>query len=591
MSSLGNTALKFMNIRLARPKTDGLALLIVVALVALLFRAGGVGYVTDSLFADDSFVFINPSLELGIRSLWMPYAGYYFLYQRIIALLASCLPLVVTPYIFLGAWLTAFLSVAWVLHRHARNVGLADYTIAFLVGAIAIQPNAVATSFFFLNASHFFLGTALALYICIPGQKPHSVLDLIFLVVASLSGPFSALMIPILAVQLIVLRDFLARKETYVIVTICGIVQAISIVASQRLNRGGLTASMDQWMDAIGSVFFFGTSNMAARIGVVMFWGIAVLFLIQWVIGRERCHNRAMWLSPLLAAAAAISMYVVAALAISPSELSELSALNELHSRYFIFPCSLVFYAALVCTRGSKIAQLSIACLISGICLSTFKTVPTAKASSNAEVFARVHLQWIAYSKFQRVKPGLAIPINPQWPMYPPFWNVRGKEVGDSTTARGDEYHRLISIGAERADGEFDPQADVGGEKVTARYFDIREYCTESNYLALEVEIWRSRMGWARVSWGEPGLFDSSKSIERFYPEGFSVMQFAFRRDLSDFLVRLDPAEGVEDSGALSWLSRPKVKQVFENYGVTVAHRTKPGGEAKIREIRLFCLE
>jgi hypothetical protein len=564
--------------------------LILVASIALLMRIDDLGYVADSLWAEDGSIYINQAHELGWRSLWVPYAGYQFLYPRIVALLASPLPLAVIPYVFFFAWWIAFILIADVLKDRAKEAGLNEPLILFLICAIALQPNH-GESFFNLTNTHTILGIALAFYVCIPTPKPASVRTILFLILASLSGPFSAFLIPILAMQLILLRDFSARKATYIVVPLCGLIQAIFILGSERMDGAQTDTDLTHWNKAISTFLYFGGSNTLGYRAAVIFWVIAAVFLCKWLAEKWRSPDRILWLTPFFATATAFFLFFLGALASVP-ELVRLSPL-DICSRYFLIPYSLLFFTALVCTKDHRAAQVTTIALISAICGAGYLNVDRSGRGSSLGVIPYENMQWTAFAKFGHIKADLVIPINPQLPIYPLAWTVDLKKGAAESSAIQIPKPILLTPQSGQIHRKVDPSDGASFRETQADralYFDIKNDCAMNKYLALEVDIWRARMGWARLHWGKPGTFDSERSLTRFYPGGSVVMQFAFRRDTSEHLLKLDPVEGVTDL-AFARFSQRVSRGVPPPAGVTVAEPTQPGGEMRISEVRLFCLQ
>lgn len=569
-------------------------LVIAACFICLLARINGVDLVEESLLGDDGFLFINQSHEHGIRSLWMPYAGYHFLYQRLIALASIHLPSIAIPYIFFISWLLSFFSAAYVLMVRGKSLGLSDCLIVVLVCAIALQPTNVGGSFFFLSNAHFFLGIALCIHICTPSTgRPPSAAEIPLLIVASLSGPVSALMTILLVVQQIICRDFALRRATYTIVLLGGLTQIICILGSQRFNNV-YEVNLAHWARAIESFLRFGTDDNLCLFSAASFWSLSLILMIRWVYNRENHADAMTWLAPLFLTASAFAIFLLTGFSVSvrPS----LPAMNPLHwefSRYFLIPYSLSFYSAVVCARDHQWAQIAIVSLLGIICASTFSTTGLADRASTAPLLSRVNLQWTAYARFQKIRTDLLIPINPPWAVYPPFWSaqlgrknstIEGEPKADSYFLVTPETSPLNSYGTRPDDTVSDSEAPH------SIYINVDKRCPMSRYLALEIYIWRSRMGWARVSWGTLGNFDIKHSLERFYLDGSTIMQFAFRRDVSDEIVKIDPTEGVPDSPFLRQMEAPGFKEFLSYHGVVGGAVTAPGGEFRIEEIRLFCL-
>lgn len=563
-----------------------LPLLLLISAGALSIRIDDFSYIEQSLWYEDGLVYITQASESGLRSLWITLGGYQILYNRIVALIAIHLPLVATPYIYVIAWLLAFSSIILVLTIRGKLVGIDGWLATFFACAIALQPNH-GEPFFNLNHSYFFLGIALALYACIPTRKPISHYEAVFLVIACLSGPFSAIMLPLMLLQMVILRDFFVRRTMYLIFFTCGLIQCFYL-ASWRLSS--ITAEDPaRWLHALSGFIFFGQSGNLVQLTATCFWTTTLIYLFRWVRYKRTEVDDALWLPPPLAALAVIGFFCVC-VSSSAYFLPSLGPL-DMGARYFLIPYSLTFFIAIACTKQHGSALTAVIAMISVICATAPLTVDREDRSSTTGLLSHVNMQWTAFVKFHSIKPDILIPINASLPMYPPV-HARTKNAGNGAKNLGNvdgpillypQHDRPSSLVAHDRQGA----VTIPPEQGPSVYFDIRSYCPNSKYLALEIDIWRSRMGWASVYWGHLAGFSSERSLRRFYPSGAVTMQFAFRRRISDDIVRFYPAEGVADSPVvrtvnLPWMRRP---------GTIMAEPTRPGGELKVSEARLYCLE
>lgn len=569
--------------------------LLITSSLALLPRINDFHYVAGGLIGDDGYAFANDAYKLGAASLWTPYSGYLFLYQRLIALIASYLPLELTPYIFFAAWLLSFFLFIFAVKSRGELLGLNRPMIYFLVCAISLQPSYVE-AFFVFSSSHFFLGAALMLYVCVPAKEPTPVVATLLLLFVSLSGPFSAFATIVLLLQLPIFRDFPVRRHVYIVVPMCGLLQVLCMLALSRLNSATMNVSVMYVLQAILSLLLFGNNEKLIYISAGLFWTTSLALLIRLISqpgSRFECAKR---LSPLFVALSAALLFLASVLLFSaapivPSPLS-------IGSRYFFIPYSLAFYSAIVCAQNHKWARFALVSSISVTCGASFVSVDIADAPSTARMYSRVDQQWIANAKFQKMKPDLIIPINPPWPIYPPLWNVqlnRARSHSNNVVPHSApillDWSKDLSMPA--SGGHEETPGATTPEAVRALYFDISKHCATSPYVAIEIDAWRSQMGWARLSWGESEDFGQERSMEKFYPSGSVVMQFAFHRRTSDHLIRLDPAEGVPDSQALQMLhssANSSLRKSLSRNGVTIAHLTSPGGEFVIQKIHLYCL-
>jgi hypothetical protein len=566
-------------------------ILVAVAFFGLLLRLHSLNYITESLWNEDGYL-INQSYDLGIKSVWTPFS-YLFVYHRLVALLARLLPLVLTPYIFFIAWAFAYFLTIWVIKTRSQSTALDPLSALLLTLAITFQPSH-GEAWFNLNQTHCTLGIALCLYVCIPARKPASPAESLFLLVASLSGVNSIVLTVILACQLVVLSDFHTRKATYILVPAGALVEGAFLFASHRVQQTGIDSSPMDWLHAISIFLTFAATSAGLRIIAVLFWLITFFYFWRWILQKKSQPDRAVWLSPLLAAGTAVLMLLAAAV----SEGKWLRGLSpmDIDSRYFLIPYSLFFFVAFICTKDKRPVQITLACLAGIICATEFVTVDRADRASSTGILAHANMQWIAFSRFQKIRPDLIIPINSPYPIYPPDPYVQiAKGEPNGSIGNAAEAAPIILIPLRATDLRAVLRSDKTLSVPSVVSFDIKKYCAVTRYIALEVDIWRERMGSAKVYWKSGRNMVSEKSLERFYPAGFVTMQFAFRKDATDSHIDFYPALGVGDSAVVRKLAQ--WQQDLREMGqpldskTTVAQPTPAGGEVRLKEVRLFCLK
>jgi hypothetical protein len=412
-----------------------------------------------------------------------------------------------------------------------------------------------------------------------------------FLLITSLSGAFSLVLTPVIAAQLILLRDFTQRRMVYLIVPTCGSIECLFIFASHRLS--GLDTNVGDWTHAFVVFFSFGAESAVVFVASGLFWIITAGALVRWTSSRHTLASREEWMFPVFPCLAAACVFLSGALAMGPL-LPTLSPL-DMSSRYFLIPYSLLFLAAFVCTKDKKWAQAILVVLLSIIFIAEFRTVDRPDRASSTGWLIHGNMQWTAFTKFHDIKPDLTIPINSPLPAYPPMDFVKitkrnpSVSPADSTglellyvrPTTGREAHATATAGAEFAFHAADATSAV--------YFDISRACVGQPYLGVEIRVWRSRMGEAMISWEPMKTYPiRDNSLKRFYPEGDVTMQFAFRRNLDDSVITFQPALGLEDSAFLSLVRR--YQDFFNKAGISVGRPTESGGDVNIRGVRLFCL-
>jgi len=571
-------------------------LLLIIVVIGLFARLHSIGFVPESLWGSD-VLFINQSYELGIQSLWTRFigfndeVGYYFLYHRMVALIARCLPLVLTPYIFFAGWLLSFLMVVYVLKSRAEQLGMGAIAVLLIAVAITLQPSH-GEAWFNLNQAHFTTGMALALYICMPTRKPPSMLDIVFLIVTSLSGISCIFLLPVLALQLLVLKDFRTRRSLYILVPICAAIEAALLFGSGRVGAGGSNVNISDWLSALRSFFLFGAENWLVDLFAILFWLLTIFGFVSWLQSDRRRADRHLWLAPLLALLAAALMFLGAAM-IMGGWLARLSPL-DMASRYLLIPYALVFFAAVICNSDSRQRLTAMGCLILAICILTFRTVDRPDRASSTGLLEHRNLQWLAHAKLHELRPDAFIPVNPDWPMYPPLCRV--EVPGPASHVTEDLSRRTVTLHPQRAHFMRHDDRDWvidAGETNTMLEFAIGEHCLGHDYLALEVDAWRSKSGDATLYWKDVGSPDRDEgSLVRFYPAGEITMQFAFRRAEQDDTLWLYPSAGVVNSTVVQEFARMSLPYVKHGKVTSiVARATPPGGEIRIRSVRLICLD
>jgi hypothetical protein len=581
-----------------RPQFSTLSwpLLLLVLSLSLFIRLHSLDYIPESLWNEDGTVFINQSHEFGIKSLWIPFQGSLFLFHRLVALLATRAPLIAVPYIFFGAWVLSFFLIVWVVKHRGTLLRIDSFSLFFLLLAIALQPSQ-GEAWFNMNHVNFFFGVLLAIYVCTPVQRSSSVAEILLLVLVSLSTQCTTIIAAILFLQLIVLRDFSVRRATYIVVLGAAVIQVFFGATAHRLEQTGIGGSPIDWLNAALALLFFGKTDTFVCAASASFWVVTFVYLVKWILSKGTGVDRILWLSPLFAAVTAVIVFAVETFAVGrylsilpPSPL-------DMESRYFLVPYSLLFFAAFVCTKDAKNAQTVLFFLVGLICGSGFLTVDRSDRASTTGLLAHTNMQWSAFAKLQRIEPDIVIPINSPWPTYPPIWNVQVRKVRLAATAGDHVKPNPILLSPRQSNADGDPPNMERSELIrnfppempTLRFY-IGNYCVKTRYLALEIDIWRSKMGAARIYWGQWDHTDTNKSLDRFYPAGAVTMQFAFRRDISDSTIELQPALGVPQSAIVRTLRYLKSKN-GSSLGITVAEPTSPGGKVALKEVRLLCLE
>jgi hypothetical protein len=210
------------------PGAGGTALILALCALVLIVRRPDALF-TAQFWAEDCAVYFKDSIELGVAALVVPYAGYFTLVQRLVALVASPVPAAFAPLAFnVLALATALLVILRVLSRRLEL----PYR-ALLALAIVLVPH---TGEVFLTATNLQWITALAMVAVVFSRAPQTlvawIVDVAWLVVAGLSGPFVIFIVPLVIIRMV--REGSTRHRVVIlsIAVGCALLHALALATS-----------------------------------------------------------------------------------------------------------------------------------------------------------------------------------------------------------------------------------------------------------------------------------------------------------------------------------------------------------------------
>jgi hypothetical protein len=487
-----------------------------LVLWAVLLRSRGLGSraIAESLWTEDSTIFLNQAYALGEATLWTSYHGFLYTFQRLVCLPVAGLPLAAVPYLLFAGWCLAFLVLGYVLDDRLGRRGLGVVWVSLAVAFIALQPHD-GEVFFSITNSQWVLGLALALYIGLPEPDPGWV-EVGALAVACVTGPFAVMLLPILLLQAALRRDFHSRWKTYLVVGVGAVIQLSVLLASNRLKTNVQTGdTTSSWVTAAWTFASFGALQPLAVALAVALWAMILAGLL--LVLKARAPERTLDLACLFGAAAIIfgvGLYSVSLW----SSVTNIGPLGVGGGRYYFVPYGLVFCGAVLAMHGARGKFLhalpwAFVAAAGALCVLSFRPQP------------RDDLQWPAFARFATVHAGVEIPINPQWPV-PPTWNV----IPSQHATEGPAALSKVPLESLRKEA-------VGVS------FDLRQHCPASSLVGLEAQVSREKAGYASVAWGSGGgAQQHAGQLKRFYPDGSVTLQFAFSRRQGEDIVVLVPS-------------------------------------------------
>ncbi len=209
------------------------AVVVLLTLGALVSRRPE-AFLHPQFFAEDGRIFFLGAHSEGLRSLWVPYAGYFHAYARALALLFSPLPPLVLPALYLVGNVAAVLFA--VLRCLSPRLPFALWVRTGMALTLTLAPHENEV-FHTLTNAHWILDVVLVLGLLMeaPTTRRETLGDAAVLVVASLSGPFALIFAPLYAMKLLVERTRHAAWQGG-LVAVCA---ALTIPFVESTKRGG----------------------------------------------------------------------------------------------------------------------------------------------------------------------------------------------------------------------------------------------------------------------------------------------------------------------------------------------------------------
>lgn len=212
-------------------------------------------------WAEDGSVFFREANCLGAESFFTTYQGYYHLVPRLTAYIASHIDQLYAPAIYCG---TALFLTAVVLYLVLSPRLMLPYK-PLLALLIVIIPNGAEVYGNITNTQWYLAIGLLIIFIFKPSDiKRNLIIELLFVLVAGLTGPFILLIIPVMALLLWVNRAMPLARRRIILLTVAACATA-SLQAYALLKFGvngpervsGTNLQFIDYLSAI-SVIIFG---------------------------------------------------------------------------------------------------------------------------------------------------------------------------------------------------------------------------------------------------------------------------------------------------------------------------------------------
>ncbi|HVN87075.1 MAG TPA: hypothetical protein VMW17_19770 [Candidatus Binatia bacterium] len=408
--------------------------LLVAASVGLLFGRRPDAVTTPQFWAEDGAVFFADQYRGTVRP-WTLYRGYCHLIPRVVAGVATLLPLKQAPLVYnVSALILAAVSIAWFSLPHFRHLVKEDSLRASVCIALAVLPTAheiLAT----ITNLQWYLGLwgALVCFQPIRGRRAKMLVALAY-VAAVFSAPYFALFVPIL-----LLRAWFRREDLTFCLGLVGIqvVYAVAIL----LFGDSLHLTFSATRVRAACEWFSVRSILGVLLGpwvlmhslrpysTILAWTALALF----VAGASGCllqlrRDRGFLLFSMLAAYlafACVMLFVATRLdALVPGQ--SLALLNQLQNnfvaapRFFVLPSTLVLVwgsAAFSRLRGQRWMYAA------GAAWATLMVIASVANYRFAPRF--IDYDWPLWAARLQHSAAVGDPL-PEIPINPEGWRIKG---------------------------------------------------------------------------------------------------------------------------------------------------------------------
>jgi hypothetical protein len=212
-------------------------------------------------WAEDGTIFFSQAYNLGwFHALFHAYAGYFHVIPRLAASLAILVPLSIAPLVMnliaIGLWA---LPVNLLLSARSAAWGSLRYRALLAFSYLAL-PNCAEVGYGVTNSQWLVALSAFLLLVASPAKaRGFRIVDLLFLALAGLTGPFSLFLLPI-AIFLGWKRREPWRWGSAGVLATCSLIQVcgLFIVDTTRWSHHPLGANPGLFIRILGGQVYFG---------------------------------------------------------------------------------------------------------------------------------------------------------------------------------------------------------------------------------------------------------------------------------------------------------------------------------------------
>ena len=485
-------------------------------------------FASRHLWAEDGAVFLNDA-SAGWSALWRPYSGYIHLYPRLTALTSQYVELINRPNILLCGWLISYALLVYSIARLMRTVGASPTHTAIAVALVSLQPNNGEVLFNITN-SQWMIGAALFLIAITPRQDAGkiSLVNLGVVTLMGLTGPFAALLTPIIVFFLWHKHTWKGNRSSYVAIIVSALIQSWILLSSDRMTTAKSIAPVSEWIITFFRQITMGAAEPTTYIAAFLFISIASYLTVK-----APKHSSERRTSTAIIIAFSV-LVLASAYAFKDTPLLTAPLASGVRYNWIPYTLAILYGMTITARSGKKVKFL----LVSLIAFMNLKSSSTIVAEE---------LQFQSYARLAAIRP-VTIPIRPVLNIYP-GWNIKAypaptlhrppdidtdfpasflrKDLSSSSATPLEDKHILF-------------KSESGHESFV---IDIGDRCKTHLSVGLEIDMERSNDGFTVLGWSDSEGFPEQNSLKRWYPKGAITAQFAFQRGHQSRFLQITPMD------------------------------------------------
>ena len=473
------------------------------------------------LWAEDGMVFAAQAQKVGWAALFTPHAGYLNTFQRIIAFIANLFDVRLLPAFYILGWLLSWFLMVHCLYRATQILKIGYGFTLLALAVVLFQPSNGEIHFHLVNSQWTFavclcLAIAVDFSVVNANKIPRNILLGLF----GLTGPFIAILSPVLVARLLLLKDWQENKSSYLTLFTALIVMVLCIAFGGRLLGTKRVFDFAPWIDG-----FFSLAMPGIHTTYKLLFGVALVFLLCFF----KTDNRTDWHRiSLLLSCAFLCVVATSAIFSAGAWSSYLSSMAPTGGRYTWVPWSILLFLIIFLVSKQRTTLFFVIPLLACLTLSGFRVFH----------LENIDFHFNSFVNFAHYISEVQIPINPRFSfsmVLPRAWQNAAKKTTPITINR--EETRFVGLESSDYD-QFrllndDPQIFI------AQPIDCGDNSANTSDIAVEIKMSRSIAGPMQLFWSDAAGKDS---MWRIYPEGKVNAQFAFPYKGGLLNLRFHPA-------------------------------------------------